>query len=333
MISIQSKLINFSIIKKIFSFFEDICKRTKYPLHLDEDGVLRPNIKTCPLCSSEISKNGSNPIRSKLVLEMELKIRKGRVKCSNKNCSFKLNVSSSLLKGWLKSFKSLVDSITVSLGTKRVSAPKISEHIKDVYHIPISSEYIRQRLNNLIGEMNVPEPQHESSGVVVHDEQFLKIKGIDFKRISTLDANNPNIYHDRLYSNRDQETQTEVVLDVKSKVKNLYAAVLDGLSASRNAFEDVFYGIIIQNCLFHYGQNVKKAYKDEVGYGKGRSMLPLQHLIGFFSILNIFFDHERELFKLRELKNEMSEHIKRLNETPLTPTLRDKYKEDYKKTI
>ena len=69
----------------------------------------------------------------------------------------------------------------------------------------------------LTNQIELPTPQQKSSGVVVHDEQFVKIKGIDLKRISTVDANNPNVYYDELHTNRTEDTMIEVCQEIKNK--------------------------------------------------------------------------------------------------------------------
>ena len=106
--------------------------------------------------------------------------------------------------------------------------------------------------------------------------------------------------------------------------------VVDGCAASKAAYEDVFVGILVQYCLFHFAKNVRDAYKGEEGYGKGKSMIPLQHLIGFFSIMNIFFDHDREIEHLRSLQKELNEHIERINHENYYEEKKAEYAEDYK---
>ncbi len=114
-----------------------------------------------------------------------------------------------------------------------------------------------------------------------------------------MDANNPNVYYDKLEADRTEETMTKTCEELKKAFGKLHAAVLDGNQASIKAYKKVFAGILVQYCLFHFAKNVRDAYKEEVGSGKGRAILPLEHLIGFFSILNVFFDHEREITRGR----------------------------------
>ena len=60
-------------------------------------------------------------------------------------------------------------------------------------------------------------------------------------------------------------------------------------------------------------------------------MIPLPHLIGFFSILNIFFDHDREIAELRCLQKELNENIERINHSTYSNEKKEEYIEDYKK--
>jgi len=77
--------------------------------------------------------------------------------------------------------------------------------------------------------------------------------------------------------------------------------------------------------------NVRGAYKEKYGYGKGKSCIPLNELIGFFSIINIFFDHEREINYLRKLQEECNENINRINNSNQPLKIKDTYIKDYKR--
>ena len=71
--------------------------------------------------------------------------------------------------------------------------------------VSFSAEYIRLKLRDFAKKTEQPKYTEKPSGVIIHDEQFLKIKGKELKRISTLDAHNPNVYHDKLYEDRTQK--------------------------------------------------------------------------------------------------------------------------------
>ena len=149
-------------------------------------------------------------------------------------------------------------------------------------------------------------------------------------RIAAVDANNSNVYYDNLQSDRKEETIAQACEKIKENIKELLAVVIDGHVASRNAYSKTFRGILIQYCLFHFAMNVREAYKEEVGYGRGNSCIPLNNLIGFFSIMNIFFDHDREIVALRNLQKELNEHIARVNAAKYSSIEKQKYIEDYK---
>jgi len=327
MVKIQVNLNNFSLFSRIFMFFSWILP---YKLFINEKGIVYPDINTCPNCKKPVSKNGYNESKSQKAKAYGLSLKKGRVVCSNPNCDFKINLSKSIFDKWFSKLSEFIESIVLSLGTKKLSSPAIAQHIKESLKIQVSSEYIRKLLNKLMDNVKEPSLQHEPSGVVVHDEQFVKIKGVDLKRISNVDANNPNVYYDKLHADRKEETMTEVCKEIKKTQKKIYAVVVDGCIAAHNAYIKTFIGIIIQFCLFHFIKNVRDAYKEEVGYGKGKSSLPLQYLIGFFSIINIFFDHERELNYFRQLQNELNEHIQRINNSNYVLLKKKLYIEDFK---
>jgi hypothetical protein len=328
MVKIQTNLINFSVANELIALFSNYGQG--YGITIEKGRIL-PDLFFCPLCGCRLSKNGYNKCKDKKAKAFGLRVKKGRLICSNPDCQFAINIPQSVLKNWFSKLLDLIKSNILSLGTKKLSSDKIAQHLKETLGLSFSGEYIRLKFKELTEKIKQPSPSEKPSGVVIHDEQFVKIKGVDLKRISTLDANNSNVYHDKLHPDRTEETMTDICHELKKTLKEIYAAVMDGLSASKKAYQKVFVGILIQYCLFHFAQNVKDAYKDEVGYGKYKTMLPLQHLIGFFSILNILFDHDRELIELRCLQKELNEHIERINKADYPLIKKEEYIEDLKK--
>lgn len=328
MVKIQTNLKNFSVFSKILAFFSMLIP---YRLFINEKGIILPELNKCPKCSSKMSKNGYNESKSHRAKAFGLSLKKGRANCSNPDCNFKINLSQSIFEKWFEKLAEFIQSAILSLGTKKMSCPEITKHLNDTLGISVSSEYVRTALIKLISKIKHPLKQFKPSGVIIHDEQFVKIKGVDLKRISSIDANNPNVYYDKLHPNRNEETTIRVCSEIRKIIDKLYAVVVDGCIASQNAFTKIFTGILIQFCLFHFIKNVRDAYKEEVGYGKGRSCIPLNHLIGFFYIINIFFDHERELNFLRELQKELNRHIQRINSSNYSSSKKEEYIEDYNK--
>jgi len=326
MVKLQTNLNNFSVAKEIISIFSNNIYGNEIII---ERGIIFPSRSNCPLCNTRLSKNGYNECKNKKVKAFGLTFKKGRLICPNKGCSFEINISQSVLKEWFSKLSELIDSIILSLGTKKVSPSKIAQHIEETKGISFSEEYIRLKLKELTNLIHIPVPQEKPSSVVVHDEQFVKIKGIELKRISTVDANNSNVYYDMLHPDRTEETMKSICHELKKLVKEIRAAVMDGHAASKKAYEEIFVDILIQYCLFHFARNVHDAYKEEVGYGRGKSIIPLQHIIGFFSIINIFFDHDREINWLRSLQIELNENIERINKSDYSIEKKKEYIENY----
>ena len=309
MLSQQANLLNFSVSKDLLREFDS----KGHDLHIDEGGVVRPVLSRCPECGSPISDNGSNPVLDQRAVAFGLKIYKGRIACSNPDCSFSYCVSQDIVSGWLDELEEFLCLIIRSLGTKRLSSPMIGQHIREAFKIQISDEYVRLKLKEFTDSLNVPVLQFKPSKVMIHDEQFLKIKGKDIKRITGLDANNTNVYYDELYPDMTEKTLRLVARNIKTTMPDLFSVVIDGNSTSKKAFREEFgNNLLIQRCLFHFLMNFRKAFMDEAGFGKGRRMLPLDQLIAFISIGNIFFNHDRELHHLRELQAELDEATNRI---------------------
>lgn len=329
MVKIHTNLNNFSIVEEIKSLFSSL--ECEYSFIINEHGVILPDIKQCPCCKKSLSKNGYNKCKDRRARGFGLNFKKGRLICPTPGCPFVLNISQSVLKQWFSQFMDFVESVILSLGTKKMSPAKIAQHIKETKGISFSDEYIRLKLKELTDSIHLPLPQEKASGVVVHDEQFIKIKGVDLKRISAVDANNSNAYYDKLHPDRTEETMINICYELKNILEKIRAVVIDGCAASKAAYKEVFLDILIQYCLFHFAKNVREAYKEEEGYGKGKSMIPLQHLIGFFSIMNVFFDHDREIEYLRCLQKELNENIERVNNSNYSTQKKEEYVEDYRK--
>ncbi len=308
-IKIQTNLNNFSVVDELLSLFSS-CENN-FPLMIQDNTIL-PEISVCPLCRGKLSKNGYNECQNRRAKSFGLSLKKGRLICTTPGCKFQLNLQKSVPNQWFLKLNDFLESIMLSLKTKNLSAGEIARHIEETCNLTISGESIRSKLNDIMKQTNKPIPLEEPSGVIVHDEQFMKIKGVDLKRISAVDANNSNVYYDHLHNDRTTETTIPICREVKKFVNKPRAVVIDGLTASKKAYAEEFIDILIQYCIFHFAKNVRDAYKEEVGYGKGRSIIPLDNLIGFFSILNIFFDHEREIIHLRNLQMECKEQVERI---------------------
>jgi len=284
MVKIQTDLKNFAVFEELFSLFSP-CEGT-FPLTI-QAGIILPDISRCPLCEGKLSKNGYNECKNRRAKSFGLSMKKGRLICMTPGCTFQINITRSVLNQWFLRLNDFLESTMLSLKTKKLSEEKIAQHIEDTYNLTISDEYIRDKLKRIMEQTNKPIPAKEPSGVIVHDEQFVKIKGVNLKRISAVDANNPNVYYDQLHIDRTTRTTIPICRELKKFVVKLRAVVMDGLIASKKAYAEEFIDILIQCCLFHFAKNVREAYKEEVGYGKGRSIIPLDNLIGFFSIINI----------------------------------------------
>jgi hypothetical protein len=330
MVKIQSNLNNFSFLnelKRLILSFEKTCG---FPFFLDKNGILRPEIKNCPKCNSIVINNGYNQTTNKKAKKFGILPKKGKICCTK--CDYALTIPKTILDNWLSKYDDWILANALSLRSKGLSISKITEHIFEMSILKVSSEYIRLKVQSAVNSIEKPQPKSESSGVIIHDEQFVKIKGVEMKRITQLDANNPNVYADILCINRLKETIEPICEKTKKMAKNIYAVVMDGFTGAHSAFIFVFgVHILMQFCLFHYAKNVKDAYKESVGYGKGRNILPLQHLIGFFNILNIFFDHEREIYYFRKLQVEMNAHIQRINKQFISFEKKQEWIEDLMK--
>jgi len=328
MTKIQTTLTNFSVSEAIGHLCSEIEHR--YKLFIDSNGTIYPDINACPLCDSKLSRNGSNPCKNSKVTLFGLNLKKGRLVCTNSDCKFQICTDNLIVDAWLEVLNNIIYNEIIDLSKNKLSNKKIADHIKKNIGIVISPEYVRLRRKSIIDGLMFPEYTLPCSNVIVHDEQFVKIKGKEMKRISVIDAHNPNVYYDELEEDRSYSTIVNICNKIKDKGIEVKAVVSDGLAAAKKAYKFVFPDAVIQNCLHHLFDNVKDAYKKSVGYGKARAILPLDHLIGFLSLVDVFFDHQREIIYLRQLQEKRNEHINRINKEILFVEKKKEYIDDYK---
>ena len=326
--TIQSNLINFSKINDIFSLFEQ--KQDSYSIFIDEHGIVYPDVKHCPICKSKMAKNGYNRGLVKTSSKFNISLRKGKLKCTNKSCNHNLSTDKVIFEVWKNTLAEQITNDILDLKLRKLSSQEIARHIENTMGIKISHEFVRLKSKEMIDEIPIIS-KHKFSGVLVSDEEFVKSKGIELKRISIIDANNPNVYHDKLYPDRSFDNLTHACSSAKEILGDVKAVVSDGFHTAKLAYKTVFgKNIKIQNCLFHFLKNVRDEYKQSVGIGKGKATLPLQNLIDFYRIANIFFHHEREIIGLIELQNELNAHLERIKSSLYNLKDQEKYSQDYK---
>ena len=157
MLTQQTNLMNFSVSKEILRGFNQY----GFDLYIDKNNVIRPVLDYCPVCNSPISDNGYNPVTDERVLAFGLKIYKGRIICSNSDCSFHHSVSEEIISGWLDSLGEVIYHIIKSLGTLKISCGAISSHIRNFLGLPISSEYVRLKLKKFKNNLKIPKRSEE----------------------------------------------------------------------------------------------------------------------------------------------------------------------------
>src|SRR3989338_4181331 len=281
MIKIQTKLNNFSIFKEILHIFSNSNK----DITIYGNGIIHEEINNCPKCGKSVTLNGYNTCTDKRAELFGLHFKKGKMICSNQDCDFSESTSQQVLKTWFSSFNEYIESIIISLKTKKLSSEDIADHLENTLKYTVSSESIRLKIKEFMLSINKPTPQEVSSGVIVHDEQFITIKGVEYKRISSVDANNKNVYYDELHTDRTEETITTICEKLRKDLQEFYAVVIDGHTASKNVF----------------------------------------------SKMNIFFDHEREIYELRVLQKELNNHIERINKSSYDFNKKQEYIDNYKR--
>mgnify|MGYP006309265877 CR=1 FL=1 len=128
MVRIQSNLNNFSVLdelKKILLSFEKCCG---YSLFLDKNGILRPDIKSCPRCKANFLHNGYNLTINKKAKKFGILPKKGKLQCLN--CGFTITIPKKILDDWFTKYDNWIIANALSLiskGLSRKTANRVAE--------------------------------------------------------------------------------------------------------------------------------------------------------------------------------------------------------------
>jgi len=226
--------------------------------------VYLKSVDECPVCGSDLSKNGTDGF----LLNKSREIRKQKYVCSDKECKkhtkacldkfidkhcnytrdlreFSLNMG---LIGYLP-YEKISDLIEMLTGFK-IPRSTVYSHGKE-----LADEYLakkEKKLAKMIKKLGI-----EPEGVYHYDEQVLWVNGRIKLRMTLLDGTNYLIISDEVVDGEDFDKNTiKNFLKRSLKGLKLKAIITDGHRAYPSIIEAL--GAIHQKCIFHKMQTLMK---------------------------------------------------------------------------
>lgn len=227
---------------------------------VDKIGVIRELNPQCLCCnSSSVVCNGYTNYNNKLFTALQLSIRKGQYLCQNCGQSYVLDLAE--FTELSDDFRTTIKSLITSLRVKRLSYPKISQVINEVFGYNVSSEFVREIFNEVSLKIRKLTTYTEQSGYYSYDAQYIKITGREFYRHAVHDLITGKVIIDLVLPKQNNETIKQLFLKY-IKCDTVKAFVVDMANGYPKVIKEC-YGdkTQIQWCIFHLYQDIGRKYK------------------------------------------------------------------------
>lgn len=258
------------------------------------NGKITPTHRVCPQCNrgERVVHNGYHCVENGLIQSLGLGIRIGQLHCTK--CNFYWSADNELIDQFILEEKNYI-KIQMMLCVKRGLSFKVAaEELGTSLGHKYSSQYLQELYDNAIKNIT-PQRLHEASGVYYYDEQFLLVNGEKVCRLTVIDAVHNEIILDVQTPNAQEGTIKET-LQKGLQGLPVEAFIVDMRQGYPSIIKELYPKAKIQWCIFHLYKLIWKELEDEFG-----KSIPLFQLYNTYTIFDIFFDHTRDLEKLKEL--------------------------------
>jgi len=296
MILYQPTLKNYGHITLMY----DYASQNGVPLIISACSVIHTIRQNCPHCGSICNYNGSNKSGSIASRSIDAFFKKGQQYC--KKCDKTIMVENEFIDAMIRDSNQFIESNVISLREKCMSYPHISQHLSEVYGIPIDSETVRHICENRLNEWDDLDPEIiVSGGFYGYDEQHIKICGKNALRIVIIDYANSNVIYEQKHDTLTQEILADILKSVfGDKIPKGF--VFDMAPMYPCVFKNVFGNKIkLQYCIFHLNKMILKEYRECLKVGK-KIKWSVVHYLNLYSIFNIFYNREQELEILKKFQ-------------------------------
>lgn len=269
--SVQTKLTDYELFKEDFQ--KGIDKRlNKSPdleinnpdLELDENNRLSYLNPVCPKCgSTNIIKKG--PLHKEKINEKGdvINYQEQQYKCKDNGHRFGI-YNNPLIKKGDRILRKIKDKTTEVIKQGHVSTRKLAQYLKIYNNIEVShvsqSNWMKLNVDDTI-----INKQTDYSGYYMYDEEYLKIAGKRYYRLSLYDMKYNVPLAERITDNKQYNTILQFLKDI-TKNKQFIVLATDLFPMYRNITDEL--DVKHQLCLIHLNREINKKIKDYVRKNK-----------------------------------------------------------------
>lgn len=260
-------------------------------------GKINPANRQCPNCKrcEYVVENGYHNIENSLILSLGLNVKIGQLNCTK--CNFYWSTNPELINGFVREEKNYIKTQMLLCVRRGLSFKVAAEEIGNSLGHKYSSQYLQELYDDAIKNVT-PQRFHEASGIYYYDEQFLLVNRKKVCRLTVIDAVHNEIILDIQTPNAQEET-IKATLQKGLQGLPVEAFIVDMRQGYPSIIKELYPKAKIQWCIFHLYKLIWKELEDEFG-----KSIPLCQLYNAYTIFDIFFDHTRDLEKLKELLKE-----------------------------
>lgn len=270
---------NFSFSDELFELFSH-AEGYEYT----KKGVIRAkNVPDCPSCGEKCCRNGSDPITKKGVLTLKI----GRFRCFR--CGFEIKKDLSLFTKIIDEWYGSLSDFFLRLSDRDVALGVISDLME--FLTPMSKDTVLRKICLAIKKLIIPEVQSKYQ-VVHYDEQHPKKGRLQYYRLTLICAITGKVIADELHKDKGRDTVKDFLSNNLDIDKELIV-ITDGSPGYPELFKEIWGNKVKhQMCLLHLNKLVVE------DCGKTPSLQTMYHI---YSMLNIFYNREKELEFLQVL--------------------------------
>lgn len=273
---------------------------------LDKKNVLRQRSRICanPRCRSTNTKhNGFHKSDSFILNEIGVEVKVGQCEC--KDCGLRWSVDANELYQLLERFKQKVREFATQIRAEKNSLQKTSSLIKAVIGRKYSHVTVGRWYNERTKRLREGRIMNERcSGYYFYDEQEVRAGGKKMQRLALRDIAMKQPIAEGVYDDKKKETIRQfLVRNLKDKLKK--AMIVDGDPTYPEIITKDL-GMKYQLDIRHLFDNIRKAFKEECGYGVGTKKLHLTDELKKQELYDVFYPRSELISFVKEALKELS---------------------------
>ena len=251
----------------------------------------------CPSCGHvDYVENGYHNVEDSVICSLGLHIKVGQFFC--KRCKTFWSSDRNLIDTFIQKEKDLVKSLMLGCVRCGLSLANATSIIGKQMGRKYSIQYLSELYISAIDQIKI-EKVSSASGVYNYDEQYLLVNGEEVCRLTVKDVVTKKVIFDNQTKDAKKETIKQV-LSEELKGLPVEVFIVDMKQMYPEMIHELYPQAQVQWCIFHLYRIIWKEMRDE--FGKN---IPLLQLYNVYTMLDIFFEHSKEMDKLQELIKKM----------------------------